>query len=86
MHDLPSPPLYQVTPSEDRSGPGIGINRHEYDHVREFYIAHLNQPLMKGKKYVLSMEFDAYLNDELRGFYRSSYKDVDGNDRQVNVQ
>lgn len=75
-----------MTPSEDRSGPGIRINRHVYDHMREFYIAHLDQPLMKGRKYVLSMDFEAQLNDELRGFYRSSYKDVNGNDRQVNIQ
>lgn len=29
--------------------------------------------LMAGKKYKISMNFVSYLNEELRGFYRSSY-------------
>ncbi|KAK4304350.1 hypothetical protein Pmani_023699 [Petrolisthes manimaculis] len=75
----------KVTPSDNRSGPGLKINKHEYDQEREFYIAHLDQKLRKGRTYVLYMDFDAYLNNELRGFYRSSYKDTDGNERWVGV-
>jgi len=30
-------------------------------------------PVVAGSQYLISMKFTAYLNDELRGFYRSSY-------------
>ncbi|XP_042891875.1 aminopeptidase N-like [Penaeus japonicus] len=64
---------------------GVRIKKHEYDHARQFYIAHLKNPLQKGTKYVLSMEFIGYLNAELHGFYRSSYTDIDGSIRNVAV-
>nr|XP_027218923.1 aminopeptidase N-like [Penaeus vannamei] len=67
------------------SGPSIRIKRHQYDHDRQFYIAQLDQQLEKNKKYVLSMEFLGYLNDQLRGFYRSTYKDEDGSDKMLAV-
>ncbi|XP_027211488.2 aminopeptidase N [Penaeus vannamei] len=62
-----------------------GIKMHEYDNYREFYIAHLDKELQQGEKYVLSMEFLGYLNDQLRGFYRSSYKDEDGKEKMLAV-
>ncbi|XP_042891237.1 aminopeptidase N-like [Penaeus japonicus] len=62
---------------------GVRIKKHEYDHARQFYIAHLKNPLQKGTKYVLSMEFIGYLNAELHGFYRSSYTDIDGKIKNV---
>ena len=34
-----------------------------------------NGPLAQGSFYRISMKFTSYLNDELRGFYRSSYVD-----------
>ena len=34
-----------------------------------------NGPLVQGSFYRISMKFTSYLNDELRGFYRSSYVD-----------
>ncbi|XP_037798461.1 aminopeptidase N-like [Penaeus monodon] len=64
-------------------GRDLWIKKHEYDHDRQFYILHLTRNLQKGRKYVLSMEFLGYLNDKLHGFYRSTYKDVDGNPRNV---
>ncbi|ROT77110.1 putative aminopeptidase N [Penaeus vannamei] len=66
-------------------GRGEGIKNHEYDHDRQFYIAHLKNELQKGRKYVLSMEFLGYLNDKLHGFYRSTYMDAAGNTRNVAV-
>ncbi|XP_047472166.1 aminopeptidase N-like [Penaeus chinensis] len=63
----------------------VRIKKHEYDHDRQFYIAHLKKELQKGKKYILSMEFLGYLNDKLHGFYRSTYMDADGNTRNVAV-
>ncbi|XP_063609327.1 LOW QUALITY PROTEIN: aminopeptidase N-like [Penaeus indicus] len=70
------------TPGQTR-GQGVRIRKHEYDHGRQFYIAHLRKELQKGKKYTLSMEFLGYLNDKLHGFYRSTYIDADGNTRNV---
>lgn len=31
--------------------------------------------LIKGKKYQISMDFTSILNNELRGFYRSTYEE-----------
>merc|ERR1712218_552124 len=53
----------------------IPIEKHAYDADREFYIAHLSQTLVPGKKYQISIDFLAILNDNLKGFYRSVYKD-----------
>lgn len=60
---------------EDRE---VVISRHEYDNKREFYVAHLEEALQKGHKYILSMEFIGLLNERLEGFYRSSYRDANG--------
>ncbi|KAK7082312.1 hypothetical protein SK128_000906, partial [Halocaridina rubra] len=68
----------KLLPSNSLEGPGLGIDRHAYDPVRQFYIAHLARPLERGKKYVLSMNFEGHLNDQLHGFYRSSYEDAKG--------
>ncbi|KAK3853242.1 hypothetical protein Pcinc_040203 [Petrolisthes cinctipes] len=59
-------------------GREVVIRRHQYDHEREFYIAHLEEALQKGNKYTLSMEFIGLLNERLEGFYRSSYRDANG--------
>lgn len=75
----------KLVPSDNMAGPGVRITKHTYDHEKEFYIAHLGQSLMKGKKYILSMDFEGYLNDELRGFYRSSYKDETDTERWMAV-
>ncbi|XP_071548247.1 aminopeptidase N-like isoform X2 [Panulirus ornatus] len=63
---------------DDPHGEDLKIRQHEYDNERQFYVAHLEQELQPGHKYLLSMEFLGYLNDHLRGFYRSSYTDADG--------
>ncbi len=57
------------------TGKPIGINKHAYDLDREFYIAHLDRALVPGKKYKITIDYVAILNDNLRGFYRSVYKD-----------
>ena len=56
----------------------------EYDTETEFLIVQLKQKvkLRKGFNYVLLMTFVGRLNDELRGFYRSSYIE-DGVERCV---
>lgn len=73
----------KLAPSDQVQGPGIGINKHSYDNERQFYVAELGEELEVGKKYVLSMDFEGYLNDQLHGFYRSTYKAEDGSDRLI---
>ncbi|XP_063887388.1 aminopeptidase N-like [Scylla paramamosain] len=70
---------------DTRSAMEISILKQTYDNQRQFYHAHLQQPLTKGRRYVLSMEFTGYLNDHLRGFYRSSYTDSNGIKRWLAV-
>ena len=64
----------------------INILKQTYDNQHQFYHAHLQQPLIKGCRYVLSMKFTGYLNDKLRGFYRSSYSDSNGIKRYVSME
>jgi len=52
----------------------------EYFEDYEYYVATLSEYLKENSNYFLYMKFDAHLNDELRGFYRSSYKDENGED------
>lgn len=44
------------------------------DSEREFYIINLKEQLKKGEQYVVLMKYTGVLNDDLHGFYRSSYK------------
>lgn len=44
--------------------------------TREMYtISTAPSRLEKGKRYRIRMDFISYLNDALRGFYRSSYEE-----------
>ncbi|MPC23578.1 Aminopeptidase N [Portunus trituberculatus] len=43
--------------AQDQTGPGLAIAAHQFDSEREFYVAHLNETLQPGDKYVLSMHF-----------------------------
>ncbi|XP_069189951.1 aminopeptidase N [Procambarus clarkii] len=71
----------KVVPSDDVNGTGIEVQQNLYDNDRQFYTGVLGEELEVGRNYILSMQFLGYLNDELRGFYRSTYKDQDGNTR-----
>ena len=51
---------------------------HEFDLERYFYVMHLENDLQVGSSIRLSMNFISILNNELNGFYRSSYKDESG--------
>ena len=54
---------------------------HGYDLDREQYIIHFEKPMAAVLKYTISMGFMGSLNDDLVGFYRSSYKDEEGNQK-----
>ena len=48
---------------------------HTFDKDREFYITNLKKGIVKGNRYRISMDYTASLSDNLKGFYRSQYKD-----------
>ena len=56
----------------------IGVVEYEFDDDREFYITKIDQTIEKGKVYRISMDFVSALNDNLKGFYRSSFKTKEG--------
>lgn len=57
----------------------ITILKH-YDEqlTREIYTVEVPNYLVEGVEYKLSMKFTSIMNDDLRGFYRSSYIEDDG--------
>ena len=67
------------SPGNEKQGT-IDIVGHEFDEDREFYILKLGKKIEKGNVYRVSIDFVSELNDELRGFYRSTYRDKDGNE------
>ena len=55
----------------------INVTEHQFDKEREFYVINLSKPIVNGNLYRISLDFTSSLNDDLRGFYRSSYKNKD---------
>ena len=68
----------QVTKSSP-DGDAVEIVEHQNLPEFDYYVASLGEELEEGDVYFISMEFQGILNDQLRGFYRSSYKE-DGQD------
>ena len=64
-----------VVLKESDTGREIPIIGHEYDRDREFYISKLGEMLQPRKMYSIKIAYTAYLKDNLKGFYRSVYKD-----------
>ena len=54
------------------------IIRQEFNLEYQYYIATLDQPLKQDTIYVLVMNYIGFLNEDLKGFYRSSYTNDDG--------
>ncbi|XP_050699392.1 aminopeptidase N-like [Eriocheir sinensis] len=73
----------RLRPLGKPAGPGLAIAAHQYDAEREFYVAQLKEPLRPGGRYVLSMHFLGLLNDLMKGFYRSTYRDADGTEKRL---
>lgn len=71
--------VVQVVKMESgRVGRHLHVLSIELDAELDFLTVHLHgEKLSKGSVYRLSIEFVAQLNDQLKGFYRSSY-DEDG--------
>ncbi|CAH0605719.1 unnamed protein product [Chrysodeixis includens] len=51
----------------------VYIVRHVEDVERNFHILNLGSSLEPGKQYILTITYTGLLNDNLHGFYRSSY-------------
>ena len=63
----------------EKGGKKMNIDNIEYDEDREFFIIHLQESCTVGKSYVTNIQYTAYLKDNLKGFYRSAYKDETSN-------
>ena len=59
----------------EKGGNNVKILNYDYDLDREFFIVNLDDDLLAGKTYVIKIHYTAYLKDNLKGFYRSVYKD-----------
>ncbi|XP_018306516.1 puromycin-sensitive aminopeptidase-like protein [Mycetomoellerius zeteki] len=59
----------------------IGITEQKKDVDRQFHVIKTSK-LKKGKQYIVHLKFIGYLNDNLHGFYRSSYT-VDNQTRWI---
>jgi len=53
---------------------------HKYDPARDFYSVMLNESMTPGNAYRIYIGYKGTLNDELVGFYRSSYLDPTTNE------
>ena len=70
----------------EKGGNHVDIFNIDYDMAREFIIVNLNNGLLAGKIYVIKIHYTAFLKDNLKGFYRSVYKDrTTGEDEYVAV-
>ncbi|XP_046962926.1 aminopeptidase N [Vanessa cardui] len=56
-------------------GKEILITRRAVDVPRQFHIISTAEPLIAGQQYVLNITYSGILNDNLHGFYRSSYEE-----------
>lgn len=53
----------------------INIKSKEYDNITHKYTVRLASPLVKDESYDLNFKYTGNLQDDMTGFYRSSYKD-----------
>ncbi|XP_068631133.1 aminopeptidase N [Battus philenor] len=57
------------------NGEEIKVIQRTEDVARQFQILKLDEPLIAGKQYYLNISYTGILNDNLHGFYRSSYEE-----------
>ena len=51
----------------------IKITEQRNDTERQFYVIRTSDTLKSGRQYMVHLKFVGHLNDNLQGFYRSSY-------------
>ena len=64
----------------DALGNQKSIEGEELDSEREFLVVRMKESLLAGSNYTLAIDFVSRLNEELSGFYRSTYSDHSGNE------
>uniref|UniRef100_A0A336M3W6 CSON008207 protein n=1 Tax=Culicoides sonorensis TaxID=179676 RepID=A0A336M3W6_CULSO len=57
----------------------IKFNEPHYDEITEHFVIPVESELVNGTQYLLSIEYNGTLRDDLAGFHKSSYTDDDGN-------
>ena len=62
-------------------GSEVTFIKHEYLVENQFYVGSLSQQLIKDDIVTISMDFTGLLNDQMAGFYRSSFVDELDNKR-----
>ncbi|KAH6930394.1 hypothetical protein HPB50_013179 [Hyalomma asiaticum] len=72
-----------VSESDAAGGSRLEHDRHDEDKRLQFLVIKLKRPLTAGSNYTVRMNFIGLLNDDLAGFYRSSYVDASGHKRFV---
>ncbi|KAL1431494.1 hypothetical protein MTO96_014139 [Rhipicephalus appendiculatus] len=72
-----------VSVSESNAAGGSRVEHDRYDEDKhlQFLVIKLKRPLAVGTNYTIRMNFVGLLNDDLAGFYRSSYVDASGHKR-----
>ena len=68
--------------AETAQGDALQASAIEYDEEQERVTLRFASPLPAGRS-VLRLDFTGELNDQLRGFYRSTYVDGDGVERRL---
>jgi hypothetical protein len=65
---------------EKSDGSPLTVTGHGYDSARQFYTIHLDKPVSAGN-IVISVTYQAVLNNLLSGFYRSEY--IEGGEKKI---
>lgn len=67
--------FHKITMFALSDGKPVTIIQRTEDLPRQFHILILGETLKKGQQYVLNITYTGILNDNLHGFYRSSYEE-----------
>lgn len=57
-----------------RDGGKVEVRSQSFVEEKQFFIIELEEELKSGEMYEINMEFEGMLNDDLEGFYKSSYQ------------
>lgn len=70
VYELPQPNTNQPLSRENE----IGVAGTSFDVEKQYFILHFNDLLRSGNRYLIFIRYTGRINDNLQGFYRSSYK------------
>ena len=64
-------------------GSAVFVSKTEEIPEKQFFVIYLEKELEEKVNYIVNIKFQGVLNDQLKGFYRSTYKDATGSDKLV---